>query len=185
MTKTHLVFLLYFLFLSIYGIAEIYLQVRFSRWKFKREEKGFLFILLPFYLSIYLAPVEHILLKYNLHTYMVLTGFLLLFFAVILRITAMLTIRINFSMHVEAGKDNYLVIHGIYKYIRHPMYLALLLMSVSGNIIFSSRIVWIFFLLTLAGILFRIREEELFLVNQYGEYTDYKQRSYKLIPFIY
>ncbi|HUX57492.1 MAG TPA: hypothetical protein VMV77_10990 [Bacteroidales bacterium] len=53
------------------------------------------------------------------------------------------------------------------------------------TIIFSCLFMWIFVLLTLIGILSRIKKEESFLAQQYEEYAGYKKRTKKLLPLIY
>jgi protein-S-isoprenylcysteine O-methyltransferase Ste14 len=99
-------------------------------------------IMVPFYLSIYLAPVGNILLRTKLFPFFIILGSFFLFFGVILRIVGPLTIKNKFSMKIEAD-SNCLVQSGIYKYIRHPLYLAVLIISLSGSIIFSCRFNWI------------------------------------------
>lgn len=76
--------------------------------------------MVPFYLSIYLAPIEHILIKNNLHFILIAVGFTILILGIILRILALLKLRENFSMVVESSDKNSLVVNGMYKYIRHP-----------------------------------------------------------------
>jgi protein-S-isoprenylcysteine O-methyltransferase Ste14 len=108
-----------------------------------------------------------------------------LIFGVILRILGLLTIKNNFSMKIEADSSNCLVQSGIYKYIRHPLYLAILIISLSGSIIFSCIFNWIIVALTFLGVLSRIKKEELFLSKQYPDYEDYKNKTKKLIPFVF
>ncbi len=185
MNRTNMVIMIYFIVLALYGIAEILLQLKISKWKLKKTDNSLFLILLPFYLSIYLAPVEFIILKPVIHTYLIISGFTILIIGITFRIIAMITLRKNFSMVIESNDNDRMVVIGIYKYIRHPLYLCSLLISISGSIIFSCLICWLFVITTVIAILIRIRKEEAFLSKQYKDYLEYVKRTYRLIPGIY
>jgi protein-S-isoprenylcysteine O-methyltransferase Ste14 len=175
----------YFISLLIFGVAEIILQIRFAIWKTRGRDRTYLLIMLPFYLSVYLAPAENLLFRYPFHTVLIVTGFLVLAAGVLLRVVAFITLGSNFSVAVKFSDRSRLVVSGIYRYIRHPLYLALILISSSGCFVFSCRYAWILFLLCLGGIILRIRKEETLLGKQYPEYAEYAGKTRKLIPFIY
>jgi protein-S-isoprenylcysteine O-methyltransferase Ste14 len=185
MNKTNMIILIYFLSIAVYGIAEIILQLWFSKWKFNRIDKSLIPIMIPFYLSIYLAPVENILVQKNLSYILIMTGFSILLVGVIIRISSLLTLKQNFSLAIESDTTNFIVAKGLYKYIRHPLYLAVLVISMSGCIIFSCIIIWIFVILTLIGVIRRIKEEEALLILNHKEYKEYMKKTFKLVPFIY
>jgi len=79
-----------------------------------------------------------------------------------------------------------LITQGIYKHIRHPIYLAMLLYTAGIPLFFSSLYG---FLVTLGFIpftLYRIRIEEKMLIDTFGdEYREYTKKTKKIIPFIY
>jgi protein-S-isoprenylcysteine O-methyltransferase Ste14 len=177
--------LAYFIALTIYGFAEIVLQRWFTNQKSKKPDAGLALILIPFYAATYLAPVEYVLLKPTIHTPVVIAGFAILVIGVILRIVGLMALRHNFSMAIECKDQNLLVTTGIYKFIRHPLYLATLLIASSGCLIFSSIFCWMFFVVNIYGIVKRINKEEIFLNNQFSEYQSYSEQSKKLIPYIY
>ncbi len=176
---------IYFLSLALYGAVEIVLLLRFSDRKFRNKDRSYLFIMVPFYLSVYLAPLEYVLLNYRLNAFLIASGFSIFGAGAVLRITALVTLGKNFSVVLKFGDNTRLVVTGIYRYIRHPLYLAVLLISVSGSAIFSCRITWVFILLCLTGILLRIKKEESVLILQYPEYTEYKKRTFTLVPFLF
>jgi protein-S-isoprenylcysteine O-methyltransferase Ste14 len=181
-----LIIVIYFIAIAIYGIMEIYLQLRFSKWKLKRtRDKGLISIMVPFYLAIYLAPFENILLKKNLYIITIAIGFSILVTGVILRLLALLKLRENFSMVVESGDKDSLIVDGPYRYIRHPLYLATLFIALSGCIIFTCMVTWIFFVLTWVSILRRIKVEEAYLISAFQGYEAYMYHTKKLIPFLY
>jgi protein-S-isoprenylcysteine O-methyltransferase Ste14 len=185
MDRAHPILMIYFISLGIYGIAEIFLQLRYSQWKTRSRDRSYLLIMVPFFLVLYLSPVEYLQFGYPLHRFPVFLGFLVLLTGVAVRIAAMVTLRRNFSVAIKQSDQNQLVVNGIYRYIRHPLYLALLIISCSGCIVFICRLAWILVVVLLAGILVRIRKEESLLEKQYPGYAEYRGKSRKLLPFIF
>jgi protein-S-isoprenylcysteine O-methyltransferase Ste14 len=84
-------------------------------------------------------------------------------------------------------KDHKLYTEGIYKYIRNPMYSGSLIGVFGFGLVFRS-IITLLFVSIVYFIVFKMRidEEERLLYESFGEeFTEYKKRSKKLIPFIY
>jgi protein-S-isoprenylcysteine O-methyltransferase Ste14 len=77
-----------------------------------------------------------------------------------------------------------LVVNGPYRWIRHPMYAAVLLITavlVTDNFTWWRLIVWLVLLLNL---LEKLHFEETMLMQQFPEYAAYRQRTKRLIPFV-
>ncbi|MFT3752376.1 MAG: isoprenylcysteine carboxylmethyltransferase family protein [Paludibacter sp.] len=180
-----MIFAIYFISLAIYGFTEIYLQRKYSTFNVEKQDLSFIYILFPFYMSLYLTPLEYYLTKPALHIAPIITGFALLYVGIIFRIVALQTLRHGFSTAIEAKVEVKLVTTGVYKYVRHPLYSTVLIIAMPGSIIFSCTYCWLFVALTLAGILFRISKEEKFLVTHFEEYVEYSKRTKRIIPFIY
>ncbi len=84
-------------------------------------------------------------------------------------------------------EDHKLNTEGVYKYIRNPMYSGALIGVIGFGLVFRSiitlLIVSIFYFIVFK---MRIDEEERLLYEAFGEeFTDYKKKSKKLIPFYY
>ncbi len=84
-------------------------------------------------------------------------------------------------------EDHKLCTEGVYKYIRNPMYSGGLIAVIGFSLVFrciiTLLIVSIFYFFVLK---MRIDEEERLLYEAFGEeFTNYKKKSKKLIPFIY
>jgi len=91
----------------------------------------------------------------------------------------------NFNIRPDIKEHCELVTDGIYKYIRHPMYLSVLTMMFGVLILYFSLyelILYIFLVLTLITKLFY--EESLWLSHSL-EYEEYKKQTKKIIPFIF
>lgn len=80
-----------------------------------------------------------------------------------------------------------LIIHGIYRYIRHPHYMSAIMLFIGISLFFRSIISLILAAYLSVAIVKGIDEEEEHLLNQYGvAYREYMQKTrWKLIPMIY
>jgi protein-S-isoprenylcysteine O-methyltransferase Ste14 len=79
-----------------------------------------------------------------------------------------------------------LVKDGLYKHIRHPLYLGEILRNFGMVSIFSSGYGILFVMIGALLLLFRINAEEEMLVEAFGsDYEDYKRKTKRLIPYIY
>jgi len=120
-----------------------------------------------------------------------LIGVPLLIFGGVMRILsrrALMKTGLGFlgSGRLKIVEDQRLVTEGVYKHIRHPLYLG----EISRNFGFCILLSSLYgFLLMAVGNLFlliRIRIEERMLVEGFGqEYEDYRKKTKKLIPYIY
>lgn len=103
----------------------------------------------------------------------------------ILGLWAALLMNKNFSILPRPAKNSSLIKSGPFKYIRHPIYTAVILLSliwIAGKFSFINLSVWIFLLVIL---LIKINYEEKLLSVKFEGYTDYITETKKLIPFIY
>jgi len=93
----------------------------------------------------------------------------------------------NFSMTLEIRETHTLVISGIYRYVRHPMYSSFWLWAIGQALLFPNWIVGSAGLLAIAFLYFRrVRREEQMMLETFGdEYAAYSNRTAQLIPGIY
>ena len=84
---------------------------------------------------------------------------------------------------IKFKKVNKLVISGIYKYSRNPMYLGLLMIVISSSIFYLniySILTPLFFYIWINR--FQIKREEIFLTEKFGEdYLSYKKKTRRWI----
>ena len=105
----------------------------------------------------------------------------------LIRVVAMRTLGEFFTRTLRIREKHRVVSEGIYRRVRHPGYLGTILFFVGSGIATAN---FITALLILAAILptfvRRIAVEERMLTDQLGEeYSDYKAKTWKLIPFIF
>lgn len=90
----------------------------------------------------------------------------------------------NWSYTLEIREEHQLITTGIYQYIRHPMYAAILLWSAGQTLLLPNWIAgWSPLLSFLLLYLFRIRNEEQMMLDQFGEeYQAYMKKTGRIIP---
>jgi len=87
---------------------------------------------------------------------------------------------------LQITEDHQLVKDGLYKEIRHPIYLGETIRNFGIVIIFSSVYGALFIGIATILLLFRIRIEEKMLVQVFGEeYEEYQRNTKRIIPHIY
>ena len=90
------------------------------------------------------------------------------------------------SRTVKVEDDQKVIDTGLYGIIRHPMYMATIIMFLSIPLILGSWLSFIIFLSYPIIIAIRIYNEEKVLEKELKGYTEYKQKvKYKVIPFIW
>jgi protein-S-isoprenylcysteine O-methyltransferase Ste14 len=83
-------------------------------------------------------------------------------------------------------KEHRLVKDGLYKHVRHPLYLGEILRNLGFVVIFSSVYGTLIVSLASTFLFFRMDIEEKMLISVFGEeYKKYKRNTKRLIPFIY
>lgn len=91
----------------------------------------------------------------------------------------------NLNITPEVKHDARLVHQGPYRWVRHPMYLALLLVTLPLVITAFSKWRLMFWLILLVDLLIKLRYEERLLVQKFPAYAIYQAQRKRLIPFVY
>ncbi|HPX45129.1 MAG TPA: isoprenylcysteine carboxylmethyltransferase family protein [Bacteroidales bacterium] len=90
------------------------------------------------------------------------------------------------SRVVEVQENQKVIDTGLYGLIRHPMYLATLLMFLAIPLVLGSYIGFMIMLIYPLAIVIRIKNEEEVLDKNLEGYLEYKEKvKYRLIPFIW
>jgi len=105
----------------------------------------------------------------------------------LIRVVAMRTLGEFFTRTLRIREKHRVISEGIYRRVRHPGYLGTILFFVGSGIATAN---FITTLLILAAILptfvRRIAVEERMLTDQLGkDYSEYKAKTWKLIPFVF
>jgi len=89
------------------------------------------------------------------------------------------------SGQVSIRVGHKLIRSGPYRLVRHPIYTGMLLGFIGSAIAIGEARVWLGIILVLAGFWMKIRTEERFLLDEFGQdYTRYKKEVKALIPYV-
>lgn len=104
-----------------------------------------------------------------------------------IRYQAISTLGKFFTATVNIHQEHQLVRSGIYRNLRHPSYTGAYLSMLGLSLVFNSLIgLATSFVLMSVAYHFRIKREEQELQNHFGEkYKEYKEHSWRMIPFIW
>jgi protein-S-isoprenylcysteine O-methyltransferase Ste14 len=104
--------------------------------------------------------------------------------AVVLMIWARTTFGSRSFHYAGNPTEGGLVTTGPYRYIRHPIYAAVLYFSLAGVIANWSVRNLLLFVVVAIGAGVRIYCEERLVVAEYPEYSEYSKRTKRILPFV-
>ncbi len=136
------------------------------------------------YLLVSLQYIIMVILLYINYTFLLQAVPLSIFFmGFIIGIYAIYCNKLhNFNIIPEIKDNANLVTHGIYKYVRHPMYLSVAVMML-GTIIFNLNFVNIFiYLILILALFLKARKEEKLWSKKIPQYSNYMKHSKMIIP---
>ena len=166
-------------------MLEIMMHRKYSNFKSVKQEKSFMLFVIPFYLCVYLSPLEYILLKPEFVMIRIVAGYCIFYIAIITRFISFKTIGNNFSVAIEVKGDSNLVVNGIYKYIRHPMYASLIAFGFGAMLKDPGGIQVLIGAINLIAVYITARVEEKEMITKFGEeYKSYMNKTTMFIPFI-
>lgn len=111
-----------------------------------------------------------------------LTAYIFEGLAVIVGIVAIYNLRHSLSIAPQPVEKGQLEAEGIYRHIRHPMYLSVFLVSIGVAI--NSGSYYKFLLAALIIVFFRVKTgyEEALLIKQYPNYKKYMKNTGRYLP---
>jgi len=120
----------------------------------------------------------------NVYSYI---GVAMILIGGLIRIYARKELDRFFSFEVIVQKDHKLVKKGLYKYVRHPMYLGMLFIFFGLAIsLYSFYGVLALIVFYIPALLYRISAEEGILIKEFDkEYLNYMDKTKKIIPKVY
>lgn len=114
------------------------------------------------------------------------SGVLLFAMGGVFRIVPVFVLGRRFSGLVAIQENHRLVTDGIYRRVRNPSYLGLLISLFGWALAFRSLLGVALALLFIPTLIVRMRSEEALLSRHFGaDYDTYRARSWRLIPWVY
>jgi protein-S-isoprenylcysteine O-methyltransferase Ste14 len=114
-----------------------------------------------------------------------LPGILLLLVGSALGVLSARVLGQNLTPFPRPVENGYLVEHGMYRVVRHPIYFSVLLLAVGWSLLRRSPVGMLLALLLFLLFDAKARREERWLAESYPGYPAYQKRVKKLIPWIY
>jgi protein-S-isoprenylcysteine O-methyltransferase Ste14 len=176
---------------SYYVISEATMTLRTTRGKDNSADKGtrkLLWILIAIAFSGAWLPVIFSYGRWlTLGDWLTWVGVAVMISGIVFRRYVISFLGKFFTATVQIHKDHQLIKNGPYRYIRHPSYLGILILTLGNGIALAN---WISLLLCIVlpvtGLINRIKVEEKELQHHFGEqYEDYRKSTWRLIPYVY
>ena len=113
-------------------------------------------------------------------------GLLLFVIGLAIALVAVRTLGRFYASTLVTREGHRLISHGIYRYMRHPIYFGVIMMCI-GVPVYAPSLYGFFVMSALIPLfLIRIRIEEAMLIEEFGDaYRSYKEETKKLILFVY
>ncbi len=136
------------------------------------------------YVVIQFSAILLLIINTNINN--ISTYSLILFIAsAIIGVTAIINMKISNLNIMPELKDNHkLATNGIYKYIRHPMYTSVILLCLGFLLTEITTVNIIAMLILTVNLFLKSRLEEKLLEQRFNNYKDYKNNTYRFLPFI-
>jgi protein-S-isoprenylcysteine O-methyltransferase Ste14 len=93
----------------------------------------------------------------------------------------------NWSITLEVREQHRLVTQGVYRWVRHPMYMALLLFAAGQALVLPNYVAGTSYGVAMALIVaLRVGPEERMMLEEFGkDYEDYTARTKRLVPGVW
>jgi protein-S-isoprenylcysteine O-methyltransferase Ste14 len=103
----------------------------------------------------------------------------------VLRVWPMFVLGRRFSAFVAIQEGHALVTDGIYRHVRHPSFLGMLVAWAGWALVFRSSVGVLLLVPAIPVLLARIDAEEALLASEFPAYAEYRRRSWRLVPGVY
>jgi protein-S-isoprenylcysteine O-methyltransferase Ste14 len=139
--------------------------------------------------AFFLPPLEYLYMAGTLprSDEMEYAGMALALSGIALGLWARISLRRQFSGHLQVAAGQMLVMTGPYRWIRHPSYAGFILAALGIAIGYTSLLgLAVIVLLLIPGLVYRMGVEEKILETEFGDqYSDYRRGVRKIIPGIW
>ena len=100
-------------------------------------------------------------------------------------VVGVLNLGRNLTAVPHPKEDAVFVEHGVYRFVRHPIYCGIIFGAVGWACLQNSLLALLLALVLFIFFDIKSRREEKWLVEKYPAYPDYQRRVRKLIPLVY
>ena len=100
-------------------------------------------------------------------------------------LSGLLGLGSNLTAVPHPKEDAFMVVHGAYRFVRHPIYSGIILGAFGLGFLRGGWLGLLYALILFFFFDIKSRRVEAWLRARYADYADYQQRVHKLIPFVY
>ena len=90
----------------------------------------------------------------------------------------------NFNIRPAPKAGGQLVQHGPYRWIRHPMYSALLLLAAGCALAVATTVAWLLWLALAVVLTAKATLEEAWMTREHPDYAGYRARTRRFLPWL-
>jgi protein-S-isoprenylcysteine O-methyltransferase Ste14 len=180
-----MVFYLGFIFL--YRLGQFYAIIKAHN-LYKPDHSGDWYLALvwmPMFLVVIGAPYEYFLQREMPGIIFILLGAAFFLSAIVLRSKSLADLTQEYIAFEDKNAKYQLFTQGIFQYVRHPLYLANILLMIACSLFFGSLVAGLITVMGVGGVIMKINMEEKVLEQQDAGFADYRKKTFKLIPKIF
>lgn len=184
-------YLIFYVSIAAWFLSEIYYKQKFkSQNKDQKKDQSTLNILWVVIIpSVFVAVMVSKMTSFRIRNqyWILYLGEILMLIGIISRWIIIKSLGRFFTVDVSIKEDHQIKKEGFYRLIRHPSYLFALLTFLGLGLFLNNWIsLFIAFVPVFLAFLYRIKIEEQALIEQFGiEYLEYKEKTKKLIPYVF
>ena len=145
----------------------------------KRITKSVVFVVIQFIAGFLLLITTPFLNPNFISLFLIFAGI----FVTMWGIVALRKSVIRVTPDVDARAK--LITSGPYKWVRHPLYSGIIFSCLGLLTIDLNYLRIIYFLVLIADLLLKLNYEEKLLSNHFKDYSEYKKKTARIIPFLY
>ena len=147
----------------------------------KLKTKDFFYVVIQFVLfAVYILDINF--LQFILPEFLNMFSIIIAIIGGFIILIAMLQLNKNLSPFPSPKSNSQLIKKGLYKYIRHPIYTGILLLSFGFGIYLHSTFKIIVALSLLILFYFKTSYEEQRLLQKFADYFEYKKMAGRFLP---
>jgi protein-S-isoprenylcysteine O-methyltransferase Ste14 len=182
--------LLFYFFNGLWLLEFIFFRNKSKKGTFKESYSYYVLIILIILTIVFtiLFARDNLGMYHQTSFYVMSQWIGLTFFIVglLLRYTGSIALGINFTRHVDVSSSMTLIEHGPYRFLRHPLYLGLFLITIAFPLYIGNYFVLMIFVpLLMVGMAYRMHIEEKALIKLHPSYAIWRKHRYRFIPFVF
>lgn len=147
-------------------------------------ETGSMFLFFVVMVLLVYKKIGILSLNESAHTILMIIGTLFIVIGTVINIVGRFTLKMNWGNQIRIYEDHTLVQTGMYRYIRHPLYISTIAMLYGFSLLYANYVVFLCnTLIFIPFMIYRAKQEDSMLSQAFGEtYSKYKLGTGLFLP---